>query len=84
MGGAEDVSTRKRRHIEVGLNTVRHVATTWTDADYPKAMERLELTIHPVAAVKCKPLYSLFQHHEQQLLQDVWMKATSCRGMFAN
>jgi hypothetical protein len=46
--GAEKVSTTKRRQFQVRLNRARQAATTWSDADRQKAIERLEREIHLV------------------------------------
>jgi len=44
--GAEKVSTTKHRQFQVHLNRARQVATTWSDADRQKAIERLQCEIH--------------------------------------
>jgi len=44
--GAETVSSTKRRQFQVGLNRAQQAATTWSDADRQKAIERLEREIH--------------------------------------
>jgi len=59
------------------------VATKWSDADWQRAKERLEREIHQVTPVECKLFDKLFQHHEGQLLQEVWTKATGPRSTFA-
>jgi hypothetical protein len=48
---AEKDSTSKRRQFQVRLNCARQVATTWSDADRPKAVERLECEIQQVTPV---------------------------------
>jgi len=62
--GAEKVSTTKRRLFKVGLNRARQAATTWSDADRQKAIERLEREIHQVTPAKRKLFDKLFQCHE--------------------
>jgi hypothetical protein len=81
--GAEKVSSTKRRQFQVRLNRARQVATTWSDADHQKAIERLEREIHQVTPAKPKLFDKLFQHHERQLLQEVGAKATGPRSIFA-
>jgi len=80
---AEKVSSRKRRQFQVRLNRARQAATTWSDADRQKAIERLEREIHQVTPAKHKLFDKLFQHHERQLLQEVGTKGTGPRGKFA-
>jgi flagellar motor component MotA len=48
VSGAEKVSTTKRRQFQVHMNKVWQAATTWSDADRQKAIERLECEIHHV------------------------------------
>jgi len=81
--GAEMVSTTKRRQFQVRLNRARQAATTWSDADRQKAIERLECEIHQFTPAKRKLFDKLFQHHERQLLQEVGTKATDPRSIFA-
>jgi len=81
--GADKVSSTKRRQFQVRLNRVWQTATTWSDADCQKAIERLEHEIHPVTPAKHKLFDKLFQHHKRQLLQEVGTKATSPRSIFA-
>jgi hypothetical protein len=81
--GAEKVSTTKRRQFQVHLNRTRQAATTWSDADYQKAIERLERDIHQVTPAERKLFDKLFERQEQQLLQEVWTTATSPRSKFA-
>jgi hypothetical protein len=50
--GAEKVSTTKRRILQVCLNRARQAATTWSDADCPKAIERFEREIHELTPAK--------------------------------
>ena len=40
--GAENVSSTKHRQFQVCLDRARQAATTWSDADCQKAIERLE------------------------------------------
>jgi len=61
--GVEKVSTTKHRQIQVCLKRARQAATTWSDANQQKAIERLEDEIHLVTPAKCKLLDKLFQHH---------------------
>jgi hypothetical protein len=81
--GAEKVSTTKRRSFQVRLNRARQAATTWTDGDRQKAIERLECEIHQVTPAKRKLFDELFQCHERQLLQKVGTKATGPRSKFS-
>jgi len=81
--GAEKVSSTKRRQFQVRLNRARQAATTWSDADRQKAIERLEREIHQVTPAKRKLFDKLFQHHERQLLQEVGTKGTGPRSKFA-
>jgi len=80
---AEMGSTTKCRQFQVRLNRARQAATTWSDADRQKAIERLECEIHQVTPAKRKLFDTLFQHHERQLLQEVGTKATGPRSIFA-
>ena len=66
------------------LNRARQAATTWSDADHQKAIERLEHKIHQVTPAKRRLFDKLFQCHERQLLQEVGTKATGPRSKFAN
>jgi len=66
--GAENVSTTKCRKIQVRLNRARQAATTWSDADRQKAIERLESDIHQVTTAKPKLFNTVFQDDMQQLL----------------
>jgi hypothetical protein len=81
--GAQKVSTTKRRQFQVRLNRARQVATTWSDADRQKAIERLEREIHLVTLAKRKLFDKFFERHEQQLLQKIRTKATGPRSKFA-
>jgi hypothetical protein len=67
----------------VHLNRTRQAATTWSDADCQKVLERLERNIHQVTPAKCKLFDRLFQCHERTLLQEVGTKTTSPRSKFA-
>jgi len=80
---AEKITTSKRRQFQVRPNGARQVATIWSDADWQRAIERLERQIHQVTPAKCKLFDKLFKHHEQQLLQEVRTKATGPRSIFA-
>ena len=82
VDGAEEVSSTKRWQFQVRLNRARQAATTWSDADRQKAIERLEREIHQVTPAKRKLFDKLFQHHEIQLLQEVGTKGTGPRSIF--
>jgi hypothetical protein len=62
--GAETDSTTTRRQLQVHLNTTRQAATTWSDADRQKAIERLEHQIYQVTPAKRKLFDKLFECHE--------------------
>jgi hypothetical protein len=81
--GAEMVSTTKRRLFPVHLNRTRQAATTWSDADRQKVLERLERNIHQVTPAKRKLFDKLFQCHERKLLQEVGTKTTGPRSKFS-
>jgi len=81
--GAEKVSTTKLMQFQVRLNRARQAATTWTDADRQKAIERLEREFHPLIAAKRKVFDKSFECHERQLLQEVGSKASGRRSKFA-
>jgi len=81
--GAEKVSSSKRRQFQECLNRARQPATTWSDEDRQKAIERLEREIHQVTTAKRKLFDKLFQCHERQILQEVRTKATGPRSIFA-
>jgi thiaminase len=80
---AETVSTTKRRIFQVRLNTARQAATTWSDADRQKAIERLEREIDQLTPAQRMLFDKLFQCHERQLLHEVGTKATGPRSKFA-
>jgi len=67
----------------VRLNRARQAATTWSDADRQKAIERLEREIYQVKPAKRKLFNKLFERHERQLLREVGTKATAPRSKFA-
>jgi len=79
----EKVSTTKHRQFQMRLNGAWQGATTWSDADHQKAIERLVRKIHQVTAARCTLFDKLFQHHECQLLQEVGTKTTGPRSIFA-
>jgi len=79
---AGKVTTSKRRQFQVRLNRAQLGATKWSEADRQRAMERLEHEIYHMTPVKHKLFDKLFQHHELQLLQEVWTKATGPRRTF--
>jgi hypothetical protein len=81
--GVETVPSTKRRQFQVRVNRARQAATTWSDADRQKAIERLEPEIHQVTPAKCKLFDKLFQHHKRQLLQEVRTKGSGPRSIFA-
>jgi hypothetical protein len=54
MYGAEQVTTSKHRQFLVHLNRAQQAATTWSDSDYQKAIERFEREIHQVTHAKHK------------------------------
>ena len=83
MYGADKVSTSKRRQFQVRLNRAQQAATTCSDADDQKAIERLEREIHQVTPAKRKLFDKCFQYYERQLLREAWTKATGPRGKFA-
>ena len=66
------------------LNRARQAATKWSDADRHSAQERLQCEIQQVTPVKRKLFNKLFQHHTQQLLQEVGAKAPGPSSTFAN
>jgi len=65
------------------FNRARQAATTGSDADYQKAIERLVREIHHVTPSKRKLFNKLFQHDDQQLLLEVKTNATGPRSIFA-
>jgi len=81
--GAEKVTTTNRRQFQVRPNRAPQVATRWSDADQQSTKERSEREIHHGTPVKHKLFDNLFQHHEQQSLQDVRTMATGLRSTFA-
>jgi len=66
----------------VCLNRARQAATTWSDADHQKAMERLERKIYQLIPAKRNLFDKLFQHHERQLLQNIGIRTTGPRSTF--
>jgi len=81
--GAEKVSSTNCRQFQVLLNRAWQAATTWSDSDRQKAIERLEREIHQVTSDKHMLFNHLFQHLESQLLQEVMTKVTGPRSIFA-
>jgi hypothetical protein len=81
--GAQQVTASKRRKFLLRPNRVWQAATTWSDADQQRAIERLQREIHQVTPAKHKLFDKLFQHQERQLLQEVRTKATGPRSIFA-
>jgi len=80
--GAEKVATSKHQQFQVRLNRGWQAATEWSEADWQKAIERLESEIHQMSPVKRKLFDKLFQHHEWKLLQEVGTRATGSRSIF--
>ena len=83
MYGADKVSSTKCNQFQLRLNRARQAATTRSDADRQKAIERMEHEIHHVTHAQCKLFDNLFQHHEGQLSEEVGTKATGPRSIFA-
>ena len=81
--GAEKVSSTKRMQFHVHLNRSWQAATTWSDADCQKAIERLELQMHQETPDKSKLFEKLYQRHDRQLSQQVGTKATGPRSKFS-
>jgi len=81
--GAEKVSTSKCRQFHVHLNRVRQAATTWSDADRQKAMERLESEVQQMTPAKWRLFNKLFQWYKRQLLKEVGTKGTGPRSKSA-
>jgi len=81
--GAEKVSWTKHWQFQVCLNTAQQAATTWSDADRQKAIERLERENHQRTTAKHMVFDQLFQHHESQLMREVATKANGPRSIFA-
>jgi len=81
--GAEKVTTINWRQFQVHLNRPWQASTRWSNADQQRATEWLKRDMHLVTPVKCKLFDKLFQHLQQQLLQQVRTKATSPHSAFA-
>jgi len=81
--GAVKVFSTKRRQFQVRLNRAWQAATTWSDADRQKAIERLESEILRVTPAKRKLCDKLFQHHERQRLHEVGTNGTGPKSIFA-
>jgi hypothetical protein len=81
--GAGKVSSTKHSQFQVYLHTARRAATTWSDADGQKAIERLAREFHHVTPAKFMLVKKLFQHGELQLLQGVRTETTCPRNIFA-
>jgi len=62
--GAERVSTIIHRQFQIHLNRPQQAATTWSDADHPKAIEQLKHIIHQATPAKRKLVNHLVQCHE--------------------
>jgi len=69
--------------FQVRLNRARKPATVWSDADQQSATERLECKIHLMTPAKRKNFNKLLQHLERQPLEQVGIKATGPRCIFA-
>jgi len=80
--GAAMVTTSKPWQFQVRLNRARQWATIWSDADWQRAIERLEREIHQVTPTKRKLFDKSFQPNERQQLQEVRTKATGLRSTF--
>jgi len=80
---AGKVPTSKRRQFQVRLNRAQQVPTIWSEANQQRAIERLEGEIHQITPTKRKLLDKLFQHYEQQRLQEVRTKETGPRSIFS-
>jgi len=63
--GADKVPRTKRRQFQVRLNRAWLAATTWSDADRQKAIERLEHEIHQVTPAKLKLFDELFERNQR-------------------
>jgi hypothetical protein len=83
VNGAGKVTTSKRRQFQVRLKIARQAATEWSEADRDRAIEPLGCEIHQMQCVKPKLFDKLFQHYQQQLLQEVGTNATGPRSTFA-
>jgi len=59
--GAENVTTSKRKQYQVCLNRARQAATTRSDPDQQRAIERLEREIHQVTPAQLKVFDKLFR-----------------------
>jgi len=81
--GAEKVFTTILRQFQVRLNRARRVATSWSDVDRQKAIERLEQEIHHVRPANLNGFDKVFKFHVRQLSQEVGTKATGPRTKFA-
>jgi hypothetical protein len=81
--GAKKDSTTKQRQFLVHRNSGWQTATICSDPDCQKAIERFDPEIHQVTEDKCKLFDNLYQHHEQQQLQEVRTKATGPSSIFA-
>jgi len=81
--GAEKIWTTKSGEFQLPLNRARQAATTCSDADGQKVIERFAREIHQVIPTKCKLFDKWFQCHERPLLQEVRTRATSPRSKFA-
>jgi len=81
--GAENISTAKHRQIKVHLIRARQAATTWSEVDRQKVIERLEHKIHQTTPAKCMLLHKLFQRHDRQYLLEVGTKSTTPKCEFS-
>jgi len=76
-------TTSKRTLSQGRLKIARQAATKWSEADYDRAIERLDREIHQMTPVKRKSFKKLFQHHERELLEEVGTKATGPKSKVA-
>jgi hypothetical protein len=81
--GTENVCSTKHRQFQVRLNSSRQAATTWADADRPKAIDPLERDLHQVTPATRKLFDKVLQHHARQVLQEVGTMATGPSSTFA-
>jgi len=75
--GAQMVAATIQRQCHGGLNRVPQTTSTLSVAHQQLAKEQMECNIHQMTLVKSKALQMLFQHHEQQTLQEVWTNTMS-------
>jgi len=81
--GAENVTKSKWGQFLVRLDRAQQAATTWSEADRETTIKWLEREIPQMTPVNGEIFNKLFQHHVQQLLQELGTKATGPRSAFA-